>query len=244
MLSPCLASVTTGEAAPVTTDEIASVPKLVAEVLSVLTVGHSAGRDNNIPHDFGLLGFNVWKHEHLPTSISVGEDIPALFPALIVTTRLHMSTSWDSSILMVAWDPDWSCGTVVVLTVLPEFITVMCKEFGLLISHESATCQCDSLLVTGRYYNMTRKWSSNAYCKYSNWELTCKWTCNTWDAVVCVLMFPAAILWGARKYKNSQFTKFHCLCILSRKDSLPSGLHLCRVWLNSPSPPAFQAETW
>ena len=59
MLSPCLASVTTGETTTVTTDGIASVPKLVAEVLSVLTVGHSAGRDNNIAHDFGLLGFNA-----------------------------------------------------------------------------------------------------------------------------------------------------------------------------------------
>ena len=169
MLSPCLASVTSGETAPVTTDEIASVPKLVAEVLSVLTVGHSAGRDNNTAHDFSLLEFNAWKHEHLPTSISVGEDIPALFPALIVTTRPHMSTFCGSSILMVTWGCDWwSCCTLVVLTVLPEFITVMCKEFGLLISHESATCQCDSLRFTGRYYNMTRKWSSNAYCKYSN----------------------------------------------------------------------------
>ena len=49
MLSPCLASVTTDESAPVTTDGTVSVPKLVAEVLSVLTVEHSAGRDNNIP---------------------------------------------------------------------------------------------------------------------------------------------------------------------------------------------------
>ena len=164
MLSPCLASVTTDETATVTTDGIASVPKLVAEVLSVLTVEHSACRDNNIAHDFGLLWFNAWEHD-LPTWISVGEDIPALFPALIVTTRLHMSTSWGSSILMVTWGPDWwSCCTLVVLTdTLPEFITVTCKEFGLLIPHESATCQCDSLLVTGRYYNMTRKWSSNAY---------------------------------------------------------------------------------
>ena len=55
MLSPCLASVTTDETAPVTTDGTVSVPKLVAEVLSVLTVEHSAGRDNNIAHDFGLL---------------------------------------------------------------------------------------------------------------------------------------------------------------------------------------------
>ena len=246
MLSPCLASETTDESAPVTTDEIPSVPKLVAEVLSVLTVGHSACRDNDTAHDFGLLWFNVWKHEHLPTWISVGEDIPALFPALIVITRLHMSTFWGSSMLRVTWDPDWwSCCTTVVLTVLPEFITVMCKEFGFLISHESATCQCDSLL----FQEGIIIWPESGLAMHivniqSAWELTCKWTCNTWDAVVCVVMFPAAILWGTRKYKNSQFTKFHCLCTLSRKDSLLSGLHLCRVWLNSPSPPAFQAETW
>ena len=42
----------------------------------------------------------------LPTSISVGEDIPALFPALILTTRLHILL-WSSSMLMVTWDPDW-----------------------------------------------------------------------------------------------------------------------------------------
>ena len=53
MLSPCSVSVAPGETAPVTTDGIASVPKLVAEVLSL--VGHSAGRDNDIAHDFGLL---------------------------------------------------------------------------------------------------------------------------------------------------------------------------------------------
>ena len=166
MLSPCLASVTTGETAPVTTDEIPSVPKLVAEVLSVLTVGHSAYRDNNTStaHDFSLLWFNVWKHKHLPTCISVGKDIPALFPALIVTTRLHMSTFWDSSILMVTWSSDWwSCCTAVVLTVLPEFITVIIKYSGVLVLHGSVTCRCELLLVWQKYTQSNAKHLNPTY---------------------------------------------------------------------------------
>ena len=156
MLSPCLASVTT--------DEIASVPKLVAEVLSVLTVGHSAGRDNNIAHDFGLLGFNVWKHENLPTSISVGEDTPALFPALIVTTRLHMSTFRGSSIVMVTWDRNWwSYSTVVVLTVLPEFITEITKYSGVLVLHGSVTCRWELLLVWQSTHSPTAKHLNPTY---------------------------------------------------------------------------------
>ena len=54
LFSPCLASVTTDGASSVTTDWIASVPKLVVEVVSKLIAGHSACRDNSIVHDFGL----------------------------------------------------------------------------------------------------------------------------------------------------------------------------------------------
>ena len=42
----------------------------------------------------------------LPTSISVGVDVPALFSALILTRRLHISTFWGSLILMTTWGPD------------------------------------------------------------------------------------------------------------------------------------------
>ena len=64
MFSPCLASVTTASVTtdeidpvttdPVTTDGIASVPKLIVEVVSKLIAGHSVCRDNRIAHDFGL----------------------------------------------------------------------------------------------------------------------------------------------------------------------------------------------
>ena len=59
MLSPCLASVTTDEIDPLTTDGIASVPKPVVEVVSKLIAEHSAFRDNSIAHDFGLSEFNA-----------------------------------------------------------------------------------------------------------------------------------------------------------------------------------------
>ena len=52
MLSPCLASVTTDEIDPVTTDGIASVTKPVVEVVSKRTVGHSACRDNSNVYDW------------------------------------------------------------------------------------------------------------------------------------------------------------------------------------------------
>lgn len=56
MLSPCLASVTTDEIDPVTTDGIASVTK---PVVSKRTVEHSACRDNSNGHDFGLSEFSA-----------------------------------------------------------------------------------------------------------------------------------------------------------------------------------------
>ena len=99
--SPCSTSVTIDG---VSTDRVASAPELVVEMLSEWLVGHSACRGGKKGIYFGCVSINMYCD--LPTLISVGKDVPALFPAVILTRRLHMSTLWGSLILMATWDPD------------------------------------------------------------------------------------------------------------------------------------------
>ena len=71
---------------------------------------------------------------NLPTTNSVGEDIPALFLALILTMRLQLSTFWGSVTRIVVF------GLCTVVRTAPSVdITVTRKEFGLLTVHESVT---------------------------------------------------------------------------------------------------------
>jgi len=49
-----------------------------------------------------LLGWHLTMELHLPTVMLVGKDIPALFPALILTMRLHVSIFWGSLIRRIA----------------------------------------------------------------------------------------------------------------------------------------------
>jgi len=71
---------------------------------------------------------------NLPAEISVGGDIPALFPALIFTVRLHSSTLWGS----VTWIA--VTGYCSVAMIIPSGdITVTRKEFGTLTAHGSVT---------------------------------------------------------------------------------------------------------
>ena len=71
---------------------------------------------------------------NLPTTNSVGEDIPALFLAQILTMRLQSSTFWGSVTRIVVY------GLCAVVRTTPLVdITVTQKEFGLLTVHESVT---------------------------------------------------------------------------------------------------------
>ena len=71
---------------------------------------------------------------------SLGADIPALFPALILTWREHTSTLWGRLMLkFVTTCLGWCC--LVSFRTLPVvFIRAIRKNCGILLVHTTSTC--------------------------------------------------------------------------------------------------------
>ena len=78
---------------------------------------------------------------NLPTTaVWMGEDIPALFPALILTWREHTFTFGGRMMVnSVSACPGWCC--LVSFKTLPvEVIRVIRKNSGILLVHTTSTC--------------------------------------------------------------------------------------------------------
>ena len=95
-----------------------------------------------------LLNCKLQLNYSLPTTTgSLRADIPALFPALILTWREHISILWGRlKVKSATGSPGWCC-LVVSFKILPaEDIRVMRKNSGILLVHTVSTCRLGSML--------------------------------------------------------------------------------------------------